>query len=299
MLKLTDEQLLEELQKRFDESKSIISRTGALMIQLELMNKKLVESEKLKSNFLSNIRNEINNPLAVVLGQAANILNIKDANPDVIKNMVKTIYAEAFNLNFQFNNIFHAADIEAGELVLNISKIDLHKFMQNLIVMFEQRLNEKNIMLDVQNATVKSHATMIFHSDADKLSIIISNLLDNAIKFSNSGGTVVFKYFLENTVLHFYIIDNGKGIAKNDQDRIFDRFCQLDSGATKLHKGHGLGLAVTKALLEFLNGAVEVNSLEGAGSEFIVTIPESTNPCFDMADSTSGNELIFTEGEVF
>jgi signal transduction histidine kinase len=137
---------------------------------------------------------------------------------------------------------------------------------------------------------------LIFKIDSEKLRLILSNLVDNAIKFSKNNKIVV-KRWIENNTLFVSVQDFGIGISDNNQKIIFDRFKRLDSGINSLNRGHGLGLSINKALLDFLNGTIDISSKKSFGTTFLVSIPEALED--PEGYSADGNEMLFGVDEVF
>ncbi len=138
-----------------------------------------------------------------------------------------------------------------------------------------------------------------FKSDPDKLHLIIFNILGNAIEFSNEGGKVELMAWKQDENLYISIKDYGKGIEDTDRDKIFDRFRQLDTGVTKNHLGHGLGLSTVKAAIDMLGGMISIESKKEEGSVFTISIPEAEGePVLGMV-SDDGNEFIFEGAEEF
>lgn len=295
MSKLTDKELIEELQYRFSQNKKSLEELSALTKQLQAVNDKLKESEKLKSHFLSNIRNEMNNPLASILGLSKNIQSIDPKHWERTKSMANLIHSEAFSLDFQLKNIFAAAELESGELILEVAQVDVQALIISVMDMYTHQLSAKQITLQVQKEI--KDVKRLFKTDAAKLQLIISNLLANAIEYSYTQSEIVIKVWMLQEELYISVQDFGVGINKAEQNTIFNRFTQLESGITKSHKGHGLGLSVTKALLDVLNGKIEIASNVSKGSTFTVTVPESISTVENFA--TDGNELFFNEGELF
>jgi signal transduction histidine kinase len=296
MNKLTDKQLLEELQHRFSQNKKSLEELSALTKQLQTVNNKLKESEKLKSQFLSNIRNEMNNPLASILALSKNIQSIDPKHWERTKSMATLIHTEAFSLDFQLKNIFAAAELESGEMVLEVVQADIYAIISGVRDMYNHQLKAKQISLSFLPDTQEPHK-WIFKTDPAKLQLIVSNLLANAIEYSYPQGEILIGIHIQNNILYLSMQDFGIGISRAEQDTVFNRFTQLDSGITKLHRGHGLGLSVTKSLVELLNGKIEVNSIAKQGSTFTVSIQESEAHVEHFA--TDGNELFFNEGELF
>lgn len=298
MKKLTDQQIIEELSERFEQKQQAIKEQERLMEQLEQVNKKLMESESVKSQFLSNIRNEINNPLSSILG-LADKLSHKPGDKEQVMFTSGLIHQEAFSLDFQLRNIFTSAELEAGELQPNFGKVDIHSLIKGAINKFNHLINKKE--LEVEFRCVEG---LEFITDAGMLSSIIQNLVSNGIEFNKDNGKLILEVSLENEKeLKINVIDTGVGINESDYTIIFDRFVQLETGVTKSHAGHGLGLTVTKAQVELLQGSVSVECVIDEGCSVGVSIPMAEEG--DMHTfSDSGNVFFFDnedegEGEVF
>lgn len=292
-MNITDEELIEELSNRFAQSRKAFSDLSVVNRKLLEMNEKLERSESLKSNFLSNIRNEINNPLNAIMGLAGQLAIIGAGNED-IASLSSLIGAEANQLDFQLRNIFMAAELEAGELSLRCSKIHVAKALRELVDSFLHSAAKKNVSLECITPANEDGSPAVI--DFEKVQIIVSNLLANAIEYSNEGGSVEVSFSIKGDgCLQISVQDHGVGIAPADQQRIFDRFVQLDSGTTRSHLGHGLGLSITKALLDLMQGSISLTSAPGEGTLFTVTIP----PCSILEDedsfSEAGNLFLFDE----
>lgn len=297
-MKLTDDELVEELRNRFRTNRETIIEMQGLYNELSLVNKKLEESESLKSHFISNITNEIINPFTSILGLAKHILSVKKEDWKTVISMVALIHSEAFNLDFQLRNIFVAAKIEAGEIYPEILNVDIKSLINNVGDSFKYEAKKKSVDIefdtDIQ-ATVGD--TFFFKTDPEKLKLILSNLLSNAIKFSFEKQKIEIKAALKGTNLAISVIDHGTGISEDNRKKIFDRFKRVDSAINSLNRGHGLGLSINKALLDLLNGSIDIKSELGKGSAFIITIPEAISDTGGF--STDGNEFLFEEEEIF
>lgn len=299
MNRLTDEELLEELRIRIAENKNYLQEQKDLMQQLQIANAKLQESEQLKSLFLSNVRNEINNPLTSILGLSHNIFSLKEPDIEKIRSLAVLIHEEAFNLEFQLQNIFAATEIEAGEYIPQISYVDIHTLIYDVVSSFQNHLlKKKNIQVQF-DFTIGAEKELIFKTDSQKLHLVLSNLLFNAIEFSNSSSELWIKVWIKDNELHISVQDFGIGINPSELKAIFDRFKQLDYGTTKKYKGHGLGLAVCKSILDQLNGSILVTSTEKKGSTFTITLPEMQCQSAMEDFSSNGNDFLFNQAEQF
>lgn len=299
MKKLSDGVLLEELKKRFNENKKALHDLRVLTRKLEQVNRKLQESEALKGNFLSNIRNEIVNPLTAIMGLSEQVFS-GEAGPETAASMAHSIYMEAFDLDFQLRNIFAAAELEAGETSISVSNVDVFTLLENLINSFSNQSLQKRLKVKFDLQRPKdSGGEFLFRTDPEKLQLVLANLLSNAIKYSLEGREVKVSAGKRSGRLRVSIEDKGVGIDCRESGKIFDRFRQLEAGVSKSYKGHGLGLSVTKALVELLGGDIEFSSVAGKGCKFTVSFPEvETGQELDVY-SEEGNEFIFESEEEF
>ena len=289
---ISDIDLINELKERFNKNETLFREQLTLMAELKNVNEKLVISEGLKSNFLSNIRNEINNPVASILELAKNISE-GNMSADAIKRFASLIYSETFSLDFQLRNIFASAEIEAGEALVSTVLVNISSLMENTLLSFKHQVEKKNIQLLVSTSL---NDTDTFCSDPEKLHLILSNLLANAIQFSHVGGKVEIKFEIENGQFMFSILDHGPGISDANRELIFDRFRQIEEGSTKTYGGHGLGLCITKALLELINGEIQLESEKDKGSLFSICVNEAENSSTEKdIFSSDGNDFLFMD----
>jgi signal transduction histidine kinase len=292
---ISDEDLLLELDKRFKACKNMLSEQEELSKELVLTNKKLMESEALKTHFISSITNEIINPFSSVLGLSRSILMVKENDWEKARNMARLIHAEAFSLDFQFRNIFAAANIEAGELFLESSKISIAELGNSVVDSFRHEAEKKNIQIELDFDL----SDPFFVTDSDKLKLIFSNLLSNSIKYNCDNGKISIRLESSANILVFTISDTGIGISEQNKELIFDRFKRIDDHINSINRGHGLGLSIVKSLVELLGGTIQIDSDSQTGSEFIITIPESesTTSIYNFTDESdlgnTGNNEIF------
>ena len=298
MSKLTDNELIEELQKRFEENKKTIQELKDLTEELTVVNKKLEESEALKSHFISNITNEIINPFTSILGLSRNILAVKKENWKKVISMVALIHSEAFNLDFQLRNIFLAAKIEAGEIYPEILNVDLKNVIRSVIDAFRIECKKKNIAIEFEfEIQPVKGIVFYFKTDPEKIKLALANLISNAIKFSFDDSKIVIKTWKEHEVVGISVTDFGTGISEANQKIIFDRFKRLDSGINSINRGHGLGLSINKAVIDLLQGKIEIKSEINKGATFTILVPEAKTNIAGFA--TDGNDFLFNDDEIF
>ncbi len=256
------------------------------------LNKKLKELNLAKSRFFANISHEFRTPLTLLLGPLEKLLN----NPkQEEKEMIRLMHRNASRLLFLDNQLLDLAKLESGKLKLEVRKYDIIQALKGMSMSFESLAERQQISFQC-----------IFHDgeteaffDKDKLEKIISNLLSNALKFTPQNGAVIFEAsiisdkmklpqrFKNKTgeTLFISVSDTGKGISKEQQEFVFDRFYQVDSGIRRNFEGTGLGLSLTKELVELHHGVILLESEPGKGSTFKVYLPIDKN-------AYSTNEII-------
>lgn len=293
MNSISDERLVEELKARLDQRRSSLQEIAVMNRKLIEMNLRLESSEALKSNFLSNIRNEINNPLNAIIGLAGSLLSLtKDPQAEPVAEL---LFAEAFSLDFQLRNIFMAAELEAGKLRPVIERVNIPELVRDTLDSMQHVATFKKLKLILSGDSTLQGEQCYFPTDAEKLQVILANLVANALEFSPEGTQVEIRLERTDTLLQLQVQDHGTGIAAPDLERIFDRFIQLDTGTTRSHRGHGLGLSVTKALLDLLQGSIQVISSPEAGSTFIVSLNPAVFDEYGTPLAEGGNLFLFDE----
>ncbi len=287
MKNTTDEELIEEIYRRFESNRNALNDMRAMTRKLESMNEKLQDAEALKSQFLSNVRNEINNPLSVIMGLSGQFFG-RECDPQVCQKSIRMIHAEAFNLDYQLQNVFMAAELEAGEAEPAYAMVEIDGVLQSCIDKLVYRTAEKNITI------IKSIPDdLIFPTDAQKFEVILINLLGNAVEFTHNEGTITLDIAEDKSGLTAMVRDNGPGIDAVDQEVIFDRFKQLEAGTTKGHRGHGLGLSICWSLAELLEGTLDLDSQRDNGCRFVLTLPR---PDVEVVmHAAEGNFFLFDE----
>jgi len=295
-MNISDSELILELEKRIVDKQKALVELNNVTRQLLEVNEKLAESEALKTHFISNITNELVNPFSSIMGLSMHIAEAKPADFEKIKGMALLIHDEAFSLDFQLKNIFAAAAIEAGEMCPEYSNVNVSSVINSVIEAYRHLMNKHKIIFE--NNHQSDDTEIFFKTDADKLQLIVSNLISNAINFSSQDSLIELNVQIVDNNLHLSVKDNGIGIQQKDFKVIFDRFSRLDTTINSVKRGHGLGLSVVKAYIDLLNGDIQVESNEAIGSVFTIILPEAQVD--DMFDQSEGNEIFFAvDDEVF
>ena len=235
------------------------------------LNKALVqaqESDKLKSAFLANMSHEIRTPMNGIIGFSELCLD-PNITKDKQKEYANIVIKSSKRLLSIVNDILDISKIEAGAVTLNLESVNLNKLLDELESFFKPIAQENNLILSCERGLENYKSSV--ETDKTKLNQVLTNLLSNAFKFTDTG-SVTFGYQLIGDHLQFYVKDTGIGVEENLQNKIFDRFSQGNLDLSKQHKGTGLGLAITKKIVELFNGEIWLNSCEN-GTTIYFTIP--------------------------
>ena len=231
--------------------------------------KKAKESDRLKSAFLANMSHEIRTPMSGIVG-FIDLLSAPKLSGKEQQGYIDVIHKSSQRMLSTVNDLIEISMIESGQERVLIQKTNVNMQIENLYAFFKQEVEGKRVQLLYNNALPKQEA--VINTDTGKFISILTNLVKNAIKFTNEG-SVEFGYLKKGNYLEFFVKDTGIGIPKDKLQAIFNRFVQADVGLSRSYEGVGLGLSITRAYIKLLGGTVWVKSEEGKGSQFYFTIP--------------------------
>ena len=241
--------------------------------ELEIAKEKAEESDRLKTAFINNMSHEIRTPLNGITG-FINILQDYDVSDDQKKEYFDIIKKSSDRLIATVTDIMDISRIEAGEVKVTKSEVSINEILDEQYKFFYHQAQSKGLELIYKPTISDNESRMI--TDKHKLEGIMTNLIKNAIKFTEQG-KIEFgchrKKEKGKELLEFYVKDTGIGIPENRIHAIFNRFEQADIEDTRVFEGSGLGLAIAKSYVEMLGGEIGVKSKEGEGSTFTFTIP--------------------------
>ncbi|MEH1835039.1 MAG: GAF domain-containing sensor histidine kinase [Nostoc sp.] len=246
----------------------VIERTRALrdaLLAAEAAN-------RLKSEFLATISHELLTPLTYVIGMSSTLLRWPLGElSQRQRDYLQTIHDSGEHLLNMINDILDLSQIEAGRTALNISEFSLASVAENAIESLQKKATSEqiNLKLDLQIDPRRDR----FTADAERVEQILWNLLTNAIKFTPESGSVTLRLWVEDNTAIFQVEDTGIGILEEQLPLLFEKFQQLDTPYRRRYEGTGLGLALTKQLIELHRGRIEVESTVSIGSIFTVWIP--------------------------
>ncbi|MBE9052641.1 GAF domain-containing sensor histidine kinase [Nostocales cyanobacterium LEGE 11386] len=246
----------------------VIERTMALREALLAAE----AASRLRSEFLATISHELLTPLTYVIGMSSTLLRWPLGElTGRQRDYLQTIHDSGEHLLEMINDILDLSQIEAGKTVLNITEFSLADTAQRTVASLSEKATSEqiNLKLDLQIDPRRDR----FTADAERVEQILWNLLTNAIKFTPEGGSVTLRIWVEDDTAIFQVEDTGIGIPEEQLPLLFEKFQQLDTPLRRRYEGTGLGLALTKQLVELHRGRIEVESTVAIGSIFTVWIP--------------------------
>jgi signal transduction histidine kinase len=243
-------------------------------IELTGAKKKAEESDKLKSAFLANMSHEIRSPMNAILG-FGELLKKQDLTPEQRNGYINIIQSKGNQLLHLINDIIDLSKIESNTIVVNPEPFILNRLIDELMVSYKRTLNVEEKALAVKLVFNKglSDKNSLVKTDINRLKQILSNLLDNAVKFTPKGEITMGYELIESNLLKFYVKDTGTGIPIDQQSIIFERFRQVCDDKDILSRGTGLGLSIVKNMVELLGGEIWVQSKLNEGTQFYFTLP--------------------------
>lgn len=245
------------------------------MQELEQARREATKANKAKSEFLSSMSHDIRTPMNGIVGMTTIALANID-NMERVKDCLGKITLSSKHLLGLINDVLDMSKIESGKLTLNMSQISLREAMDSIVNIVQPQVKSRQQHFDI---FIRNIITEEVHCDSVRLNQVLINLLSNALKFTPEGGTI--KVFLsqeaspigENYVrCHFRVKDNGIGMTKEFQEKIFDTFTREEKVQVNKIEGTGLGMAITKAIVEAMKGTITLQSAPGEGSDFHITL---------------------------
>lgn len=234
---------------------------GKLADNFNIMVKELNGIEYLRKDFVSNISHELKTPIASIQG-FTKLLAKDNLSKEEKQEYIDIIIEETNRLSNLSNNMIKLTNFENQEIITNKKEYRLDEQLRKAIIMLEEKINEKNMKVTLDSEEI------IITEDSDLIMEVWINLLSNAIKYSNENGNIEIKLTDEKEFIKVQIKDDGIGIPKDKQERIFEKFFQVEKSHS--YDGSGLGLAIVKRIIDLTEGKIELESEEGVGTSFFV-----------------------------
>ena len=240
---------------------------GDLAVSFNKMAEELKLQDGLRNTFIANVSHELRTPLASMQGFIQGMLDRAIDETDRDKYL-EIVLAETKRMNTLISDLLSLAKVESGKFPIELSEFDINELLRRCIIMFEQRIEEKNLNVDIK----LSEERVIVWADETRISQVIMNLIDNAVKFSHDGGVLsIWAHTVENKVF-VNIADTGSGIPKDDQPYVFERFYKVDKSHSRNTPGTGIGLSIVKRIISQHGETINIESEEGKGTKFTFTL---------------------------
>jgi signal transduction histidine kinase len=234
--------------------------------RIQTSYEEVAELDRLKSDFIAITSHELRTPLGLILGHAT---FLREVLGEAHYEQLDSIIRNATKLKDIVENLSNVDNYQSGVARLRQNRISVSQVIQDVATAFQEIAAEKAIDLKVNTGS----NDLLMEGDGTKIGIALSNLIKNALTFTNNGGQVHVTAEAVPGYVKVSVMDNGVGIPSSDLPRVFERFFQVESHLTRRHGGMGLGLAVAKAMIEMHSGRIWAESVEGKGSNFTFLLP--------------------------
>ena len=227
---------------------------------------KLLELDRIKTEFFTNISHEFRTPLTLIIGPLEKLMD--NDQMESVQREYNLIHKNAKKLLSLINQLLDLSSIDAGKMKLEVENFDFINFIKGILASFQSLAEVKNIKIEFHS----DKENLELYIDKDKMEKIISNLLSNALKFSSENGHILVSVFKKDSKVEISVEDDGIGIAEQDIKNIFNRFYK--SKSSSIQEGTGIGLALVKELVEMHYGTIKVKSRINEGTQFHIEIPQ-------------------------
>ncbi len=261
---------------------STAMQNGLLESNVESSREDARQLERLKNEFVAITSHELRTPLGLILGHSTFLRELVGSE---YHEQVDTIIRNASRLKEIIESLSNVDNYQSGSASLRSHKASIVRIIDDVLSSFREMAAQKGVTLKTE---LPQNEYLLADVDASKLSIVLGNLVKNAITFSNEGGHVIVQGEQQNGFIKVTVQDGGVGVPTKDLSLIFERFYQVESHLTRKHGGMGLGLSVAKAMIEMHGGRIWADSVEGDGSTFTFLLP------VDLKNETSTSSQPFT-----
>lgn len=245
------------------EQKSQINEINQLIVSVNKLSEDLGNQEKIRKVMTKDISHELRTPLAVAQGQLEALI---DGVWEVSPERLNSLYEEIQRLTRLIDSMGNLSKYESESIILYKKPLDIKVFIEKLVFLFEKEFYNKNITCDLDLTGGEAQI------DRDKMSQALINIISNSVKYTPNGGEILIKSFREKGHMHIIIRDNGKGIENEHLPYVFERFYRGDESRSRLTGGSGIGLTISKAIIEAHGGEIIIKSTIGKGTEIRIIL---------------------------
>lgn len=252
--------------------KSNISEISELAQAFNNMASEIEKAEEIKNAFISDVSHELRTPMTTINGFISGILD--DTIPaDKQKEYLQIVYSEVSRLSRLVNTFLDITRLQSDKLVLNKTNFDINEIIRLGIIGLENKIEEKkiNVEFDIEEECCFAYA------DRDSITRVITNLLDNAVKFTDFGGKIVVTVRTRQHEITVFVRNTGRGIAEEQKELIFNKFYKADKARSENKEGTGIGLYLVKNIIQAHGKDIYVNSIEGEYAEFVFKLDKGKN----------------------
>jgi signal transduction histidine kinase len=247
---------------------AVVIQNRQLLDEAKKAYEKAVELDRMKTDFIAIASHELRTPLGLIIGHST---LLEEGASEQQKEEIKVVQTSALRLKEIIEEFGDESNIKRGLASMRNRKVGVALLVRQVVDTFRDLAATKDIQLSEE----VPDPNLTFEGDADKVGMALQNLVKNALTFTNEGGKVKVKAEQVPGYVKFSIMDNGIGIPAEEQEKIFQRFYQVEKHLTRKHGGMGLGLAIAKEMIEMHGGKIAVESIEGKGSKFMFFLPSN------------------------
>ena len=272
---------------------ALATSIGTLLLYYQKLRRELIESEaryrqaadelrlmeKSRTHFLTNISHDLRTPITSIQGYIEGLLSDVFAEHEQ-KKYLNLIHDRALGLNRMINDLFELVKLESRKVTLNLTKIPVTKLIQHLHDKYELDIKRNGLNIIIEDSNIKANNPIsVINIDLNRIDQVFDNLISNAVKHTSVKGTITifFELINDSKDILIKVMDNGSGIEEKDLPYVFDRFYKGDQLRNSSEKSSGLGLAITKEIVEIHKGRIWVESSPQQGSTFYFTLPLNTD----------------------
>lgn len=247
--------------KDYSEIQNIIQEFNQIMEKINIQ-------EQSRQEFVSNVSHELKTPITSMKVLAESLLGQQGMPEELYQEFLQDISKEIDRENDIITDLLNLVKMEKPESEINISSVNINEIVEAVLKRLKPIAENKNIEL-----VFESFRPVIADVDEIKFASVVTNLVENAIKYNNMDGTVTTSLNSDHQYFYIKVTDTGIGISEEDQERVFERFFRVDKARARETGGTGLGLAITKEIILKHHGSIKIHSKEGEGTTFTVRIP--------------------------